>query len=55
MRLRNLFRPLCIAGRIQNWLYKKRHSAHTFETGIRETVKWYLEHQDWMNAGTASK
>lgn len=29
--------------------------AHTFETGIRETVKWYLEHQDWVRAVTASK
>ncbi len=29
--------------------------AHTFETGIRETVKWYLEHQDWVKAVTASK
>ncbi len=24
--------------------------AHTFETGIRETVAWYLEHQDWIKA-----
>ena len=22
--------------------------AHTFETGIRETVKWYLENQPWV-------
>ena len=22
--------------------------AYTFETGIRETVYWYLEHQDWV-------
>jgi dTDP-glucose 4,6-dehydratase len=22
--------------------------AHTFETGIRETVAWYLGHQDWV-------
>jgi dTDP-glucose 4,6-dehydratase len=29
--------------------------AHTFETGIRETVKWYLEHQDWVKAVIASK
>jgi len=29
--------------------------AHTFETGIRETVKWYLEHQDWVKAVTTSK
>jgi dTDP-glucose 4,6-dehydratase len=24
--------------------------AHTFETGIRETVRWYLENQEWINA-----
>ncbi|MBK8091141.1 MAG: dTDP-glucose 4,6-dehydratase [Verrucomicrobiaceae bacterium] len=24
--------------------------AHTFETGIRETVKWYLENQSWVKA-----
>jgi len=24
--------------------------AHTFETGIRETVGWYLENQDWIQA-----
>jgi dTDP-glucose 4,6-dehydratase len=23
--------------------------AHTFETGIRETVKWYLDNQTWVN------
>jgi dTDP-glucose 4,6-dehydratase len=23
--------------------------AETFETGIRKTVAWYLEHQDWVN------
>jgi dTDP-glucose 4,6-dehydratase len=22
--------------------------AHTFETGLRETVAWYLAHQDWV-------
>jgi dTDP-glucose 4,6-dehydratase len=22
--------------------------AHTFEVGLRETVRWYLEHQDWV-------
>ncbi len=22
--------------------------AETFETGIRKTVRWYLEHQDWV-------
>jgi len=22
--------------------------AHTFETGIRETIKWYLNNQDWV-------
>jgi dTDP-glucose 4,6-dehydratase len=20
---------------------------HTFESGLRETVRWYLEHRDW--------
>jgi dTDP-glucose 4,6-dehydratase len=24
--------------------------AHTFEQGIRETVQWYLTHQDWVRA-----
>lgn len=24
--------------------------AHTFETGIRETVKWYLENQAWVKS-----
>jgi dTDP-glucose 4,6-dehydratase len=22
--------------------------AHTFEQGIRETVQWYLDHQEWV-------
>ena len=26
--------------------------AHTFETGIRETVKWYLENQAWIRSVT---
>jgi dTDP-D-glucose 4,6-dehydratase len=55
MRLRNLFRPLYIAGRIQNWMYEKRYSAHTFEIGIRETVMWYLDQQDWVKAVAALK
>jgi len=24
--------------------------AHTFEAGIRETVRWYLENQEWVEA-----
>jgi dTDP-glucose 4,6-dehydratase len=24
--------------------------AHKFEQGIRETVRWYLDHQDWVRA-----
>ncbi len=24
--------------------------AYTFERGIRETVRWYLDHQDWVQA-----
>lgn len=27
--------------------------AETFETGIRKTVRWYLEHQDWVNNVTS--
>jgi dTDP-glucose 4,6-dehydratase len=26
--------------------------AHRFEDGLRETVRWYLDHQDWVNAVT---
>jgi dTDP-glucose 4,6-dehydratase len=26
--------------------------AHKFEQGIRETIQWYLEHQDWVKAVT---
>lgn len=26
--------------------------AHSFETGIRETITWYLENQDWVRAVT---
>ena len=25
------------------------HPETDFETGIRKTVKWYLENQDWVN------
>ncbi len=24
--------------------------VHTFETGLRETVAWYLENQEWIQA-----
>lgn len=27
--------------------------AETFETGIRKTVRWYLEHQDWVHNVTS--
>lgn len=27
--------------------------AHTFETGLRETVQWYMDHQDWVRQVTA--
>lgn len=27
--------------------------AETFETGIRKTVRWYLDHQDWVNNVTS--
>ncbi|MDF1815779.1 MAG: dTDP-glucose 4,6-dehydratase [Verrucomicrobiales bacterium] len=26
------------------------HPAETFETGLRKTVQWYLDHSDWWNA-----
>ena len=26
--------------------------AHTFETGIHQTIKWYLDNQDWLKAVT---
>ena len=29
--------------------------AHTFETGLRETVAWYLEHSDWCREVTAAR
>lgn len=29
--------------------------AHTFETGIRETVRWYLDNQVWVKAVLAKK
>lgn len=28
--------------------------AHTFETGIRETVRWYLDNQKWVEAVSAN-
>ncbi len=27
--------------------------AYTFEEGIRETIRWYLEHQDWVERVTS--
>ncbi len=29
--------------------------AHTFESGLRETVKWYLENQAWVRAVSGAK
>jgi dTDP-glucose 4,6-dehydratase len=29
--------------------------AHTFQQGIRETVQWYLNSQDWVRAVSADK
>ena len=31
-----------------NW-----HPAHSFESGLRETVAWYLDHPAWLDAVTA--
>lgn len=38
------------AGKIQRNL--RWTPAHTFETGLRETVRWNLENQDWVTAVT---
>src|SRR5207248_11709953 len=27
--------------------------AYTFESGIRKTVRWYLDHQDWVQNVTS--
>jgi dTDP-glucose 4,6-dehydratase len=24
--------------------------AHQFEQGLRETIRWYLDHQDWVKS-----
>jgi dTDP-glucose 4,6-dehydratase len=29
--------------------------AHSFERGLRETVRWYLEHREWIEAVRGSK
>lgn len=34
------------AGKLKDELGWK--PAHTFEKGLRETVQWYLDHQDWV-------
>jgi dTDP-glucose 4,6-dehydratase len=38
------------AGKIKRELGWK--PAYTFERGLRETVQWYLEHQEWVRAVT---
>ena len=41
------------AGKITRELgWKPRHS---FETGLRETVKWYLEHESWITEVTSGE
>jgi len=27
--------------------------AHTFEAGMRQTVRWYLDHPDWVQRVTS--
>src|ERR1700704_2352478 len=31
----------------------KGHPLETFESGIRKTVRWYLEHEDWVRDVTS--
>ena len=26
-------------------------TSHKFEDGLRETIRWYLDHQAWVHAG----
>ncbi len=42
MRLRNLLRPFYIAGRIQNWLYEKRHPDHPWLAP--NAISWLEKH-----------
>jgi dTDP-glucose 4,6-dehydratase len=28
--------------------------VHTFETGIHQTIKWYLDNQEWLKSVSAS-
>lgn len=44
MKLRNLLRPFYVAGRIQNWLYEKRHPDHPWLAP--GAFDWYLDRQD---------
>jgi dTDP-glucose 4,6-dehydratase len=39
------------AGKIERELGWK--PAETFETGIRKTVRWYLDNQDWVENVTS--
>ena len=39
------------AGKISRELGWK--PAETFETGLRKTVRWYLDHQDWVTDVTS--
>lgn len=41
------------AGKVERELGWK--PAHTFEDGIRETIQWYLENQDWVKRVKSSK
>ena len=35
------------AGKIKNALNWK--PRHTFEEGLAKTIRWYLEHEDWIS------
>jgi dTDP-glucose 4,6-dehydratase len=39
------------AGKLERELGWK--PAETFESGIRKTVRWYLDHQDWVDNVTS--
>ncbi len=42
MKLRNLFRPFYLAGRLQNWLYEKRHPDHPWLAP--DAIVWLEKH-----------
>lgn len=52
MRLRNLLRPLYLAGRLQNWWYEKRHPDHPWlapgaSRWLEENLRPHMRGFEW--------